>query len=256
MNILDIFAASDFKVELVQPTSNTPAYIEILKLILSWPTIILITFVWILLRFERSIKKFLENLGEVSLKAGGVEASAKRHQIEAAASLGAASAFHQMSVTDEHALPAEVSLDAVAQVLSDAIEPTTARRLASASVLWVDDRPENNVYERKSLEALGVHFEMSTSTEDALKKIRQNDFDLVISDMGRPPDDKAGYTLLDRLRSLGNKIPFIIYAGSRAQEHRDEAIRHGAMGCTNSPQELFELVITAISKKRSTPTTR
>lgn len=56
----------------------------------------------------------------------------------------------------------------------------------------MDDNPANNNYERQALEALGIRFTISTSTEDALEKIKVQNFDAVISDMGRPPDTQAG----------------------------------------------------------------
>jgi CheY-like chemotaxis protein len=69
--------------------------------------------------------------------------------------------------------------------------------------LWVDDFPNNNIYERQALEALGVNFVLATSTEEALKKISRQRFDAIISDMGRPPDSRAGYTLLDQSDTPG-----------------------------------------------------
>jgi CheY-like chemotaxis protein len=113
-------------------------------------------------------------------------------------------------------------------------------------VLWVDDRPQNNVYERKAMEALGIRFTISTSTQDALEKLRSRKFDVIISDMGRPPDPRAGYTLLDEIRRLGMTTPYIIYAGSNALKHKEEARNHGAVGSTNNPQELLRLVTEAI----------
>jgi DNA-binding NtrC family response regulator len=44
-------------------------------------------------------------------------------------------------------------------------------------------------------------------------KISAQHLDAIISDMGRPSDPQAGYTLLDKVRSSGNQIPFVIYAG-------------------------------------------
>ena len=120
------------------------------------------------------------------------------------------------------------------------------RRLEGSHVLWVDDRPDNNRYERQALEALGVRFTLSISTEDALERLRRQKFDLIISDMGRPPDQYAGYTLLDTLRGAGDRTPFVIYAGSRDPEHVKEAREHGALGCTNSAQELILLVTRAL----------
>ncbi len=110
----------------------------------------------------------------------------------------------------------------------------------------MDDRPQNNVYERKSLEALGIRVTISESTEDALEKVQSNRYDAIISDMGRPPDSQAGYTLLAELRKRKIDTPFIIYAGSNLPEHKTLARSKGASGSTNNPQELYQLVIDAI----------
>jgi DNA-binding NtrC family response regulator len=117
-------------------------------------------------------------------------------------------------------------------------------------VLWVDDRPTNNVHERQALEAVGVSFELATSTEEALVWLKHRSFDAIISDVGRPPDPRAGYTLLDKLRAAGDQTPFIIYAGSRSLDHQAEARQHGAIGCTNRPDELFEMVLAALGRGR------
>jgi len=186
-------------------------------------------------------------MGEFSFKAGpsGLEASGKR-QFEAAALLGAASASRITEGVEEKQLPKEEQARQIANVVSEASKPKTARRLEGANVLWVDDRPSNNTFERAAMEALGVRFTISTTTEDALEKLRQNRFDAIISDMGRPPDNRAGYTLLDEIRKQNIKTPYIIYAGSNAPEHRAEAQRRGALGSTNNPQELLQLVTSAI----------
>jgi len=131
-------------------------------------------------------------------------------------------------------------------LVAEAVTPRIIRRASRSRVLWVDDRPNNNSYARQSLEALGVSFELATSTEEALEKINRQHFDAIISDMGRPPDPRAGYTLLDKLGSMGNQTPFIIYAGSKAPKHVAEARSRGAIGCTNNAIELFEMVLLAI----------
>lgn len=126
--------------------------------------------------------------------------------------------------------------------------PGVVRRTSKSNILWVDDRPSNNIYERQALEALGISFTLAKSTEEALEKISQQPFDAIISDMGRPPDSRAGYTLLDALRAQGVQTPFMIYAGSRDPRHVAESRRHGAIGCTNNANELFEMVLSALGR--------
>ncbi len=208
--------------------------------VLAWP--ILIGFV--LVRFAPAMNEFFASLGEFTFKGAGFEASAKRKQAEAAAALAAAAAARP----DADSTPESTARSAreAAEVVADALTPRVLRKASRATVLWVDDRPDNNVYERQSLEALGVTFVLATSTEEALQKCRGQRFDAIISDMGRPPDDKAGYTLLQQLRAQGDQTPFVIYAGSGAPEHKAEARRRGAMGCTNRASELFEYVTSAL----------
>nr|WP_289415638.1 response regulator [Bacteroides intestinalis] len=110
-------------------------------------------------------------------------------------------------------------------------------------ILWVDDRPENNVYERNTLEQYGLIFTLALSTQQALHCMKHKDFALIISDMGRKEGKHEGYVLLDAIRKNDKKIPFIIYAGSKKQEHKNETLKRGGQGCTNSPSELIDLVI-------------
>jgi CheY-like chemotaxis protein len=130
--------------------------------------------------------------------------------------------------------------------ISELITPKASQQLAGAKVLWVDDRPQLNTYERQALEQLGIQFTISTSTDDALEKLQHPNYSVIISDMGRPPDKEAGYTLLEEIRKRGITTPFIIYAGSRAPEYVTETRRRGGLGTTNRPIELFEMVVDAI----------
>jgi len=42
-------------------------------------------------------------------------------------------------------------------------------------------------------------------------------------------------------------MPLMIYALGNRPEHRQEALRRGAFGNTNNPQELFQLVMRALA---------
>jgi CheY-like chemotaxis protein len=224
-----------------QIVSIVKALTELLGVLL-WPAIIL----YVLKRFSKPLSEFFSNLSELSFKAPGMEATLKGKQVEAAAAIGAAVAVRTMDGS-----PPEATLNAAkaaASAVTDAITPRTMRRLEGATVLWVDDQPANNQYERQALEALGMRIVLSTSTDDALLKTQQRAFDAIISDMGRPPDARAGYTLLDALRARGDQTPFIIYASSRAPEHVREAREHGAIGCTNQPNEFIEMVLSVMGQ--------
>ncbi len=212
--------------------------------VLIWPAILL----FVLTRFGQDLREFLSSLGELSLKGAGFEASLKKKQAEVAAALAAAAASQRDGDVSPEIVARQAKL--TADLLTDVITPRLIRRASRATVLWVDDRPGNNIYERQALEALGISFILATSTHEALAKIKQQTFDAIISDMGRLPDARAGYTLLDQLRASGNQTPFIIYANSRDPKHVAEARRRGALGCTNNASELFDLVLSALTYTR------
>ena len=175
-----------------------------------------------------------------------MEASAKRKQSEATAALTAATA----AKPGQHQTPevAATEARAAANVVADFSAPRLLRKAGRTVVLWVDDRPENQTYERQALEALGMRIVQVTDTDSALRTVEKQKIDVIISDMSRPPDDRAGYTLLDALRQRGNETPFIIYSSSGSVEHRQEARARGAFGSTNRVTELYEYVLSALAR--------
>lgn len=225
-----------------QIASLLKVVIELIQTLV-WPGIMF----FILVRFESPVRKFIENLSELSFKGAGMEATAKRQQIEVAAMLGAAAQKASPSTEANEQEPNEKARQ-VAKIVSQ-VTPRVAQRLGKTSVLWVDDNPSNNVYERRTLEALGINIILSKSTEEALRKISESHFDIIISDMNRPPDSQAGFTLLAELPKQAKHIPFVIYAGSNAPKYQTEAISRGAFGITNNPNELVQLVLAAQERK-------
>ena len=206
--------------------------------VLIWPALI----VYVLARFGPAIGDFLAHLGSITLRGGGFEATATRRS-QAAAALAAASVAWPI----EDATPAATAHAAkeAVQTISDLTQAQIAR-IANARILWVDDQPNNNVNERQALEAFGVRFVLASTTDRALAEAAVGRFDVIVSDMARGDDQRAGYTLLDALKERGIRTPFIIYASSRLPAHVADARARGAVGCTNRATELFDMVIVAI----------
>ena len=179
---------------------------------------------------------FFSRLDKLSLEAAGVRVSAEAATVEL--TNAAVEAAARGAADDE-----PVDVKKIVAAVGRAAELTAKHR---PEILWVDDRPENNVRERSAMASLGMHVTLALSTDDALENLRSRHFDVVISDMGRPPDLEAGYTLLDTMRAAGDMTPFVIYAGSNAPEHAERARKHGALGSTNHPTELIDLVVRAL----------
>ncbi|WP_336650376.1 response regulator [Kocuria rosea] len=189
--------------------------------------------------------RLLELLDSFDIDTPAGKFSIKLRQLEVAAALGAADAQKAKSTNDSPSRIGHVASTALRSMQ----EFQARRRPRQTILLWVDDHPENNLYERQAFEALGLRVEIARSTDEALSLMRRKIFALIISDMGRGTDRTAGYTLLARVRELGSNVPFLIYAGERTPEHIAEAGRRGAQGSTNSPSELMQMVTEELSGK-------
>jgi CheY-like chemotaxis protein len=119
-------------------------------------------------------------------------------------------------------------------------------------ILWVDDRPDNNTYERQVFESLGLTFDLALTTDEALARLSTNRYGAIISDMGRVEGPREGYRLLAAVRTSDAVTPFFIYAGSNAPQHKREAAERGAQGSTNRASELVDMVTQALSANDTT----
>jgi CheY-like chemotaxis protein len=127
----------------------------------------------------------------------------------------------------------------------------TQTSLQGARVLWVDDNPENQTYERGLLEQLGVQFTLAKNTDEAVRLLRETPYQLVITDFARSDDPRGAYTLLTELKKISSNTPLIIYSASANEKFIAEAKEKGAFGETNKTQDLFNLSIDAIRSGRS-----
>jgi CheY-like chemotaxis protein len=121
--------------------------------------------------------------------------------------------------------------------------PETLNNLTGKSVLWADDNPANNELAVRAIRKFGLDIEQATSTEAAMAAFQRRRFDLVISDMARGDDMRAGYNLLKLLRESGSKVPYFIFAGSDTPEYRRAAAERGAQLSTNDMLELVDYVV-------------
>ncbi|MEL6721204.1 MAG: TIR domain-containing protein, partial [Bacteroidota bacterium] len=117
------------------------------------------------------------------------------------------------------------------------------------TILWVNDNPNSNIYEREALKSLGFKFEMALNTDEATKKLEDNKYAAIISDMDRAEGPDEGYVLLKKVRQTDKNTPYIIYAGSNKIEYKVMAQEKGAQGSTNRPDELIDLVTTHIKSQ-------
>ena len=120
--------------------------------------------------------------------------------------------------------------------------------LPGARILWVDDRPENNLFERATFKSMGIGISLATSTEGAVATLQAEPADLLISDMERYGNRAAGLQLLERLQGLPERPATIFYVGSL---DRGRGTPPGAFGITNRPDELIHYVLDVLERDRA-----
>ena len=113
------------------------------------------------------------------------------------------------------------------------------------SVLWVDDHPENKVFEIEHLKRLEIPVTLAKSTDEALTALARGRYTMVITDMDRQEDGRtipqAGLVLIQRMKENNFQTPVFLYCSKKAVEmYREKVVAAGAAGVTYSPVELFE----------------
>ena len=113
-------------------------------------------------------------------------------------------------------------------------------------ILWFDDRPETLVNEIKMFSQLGVDVEVASTLEDVLVKMKNQKFDIVISDIYRGDEDKNGVETLTEIVKNGYHIPTIFYIGEYLRKLGTPPY---AFGITNRPDELLHLVLDVLERR-------
>lgn len=121
--------------------------------------------------------------------------------------------------------------------------PISVSTSVNKRILWVDDQPKNNSFLVAALEERGVRVDIALSTDEAIATIKKIPYDIVLSDMGRPEDDKAGIDLTRKLKELHINTPVYIFCGSWAARHlRSEALAAGVAEITSSGTTLLSVL--------------
>ena len=118
--------------------------------------------------------------------------------------------------------------------------------LRGARVLWVDDHPENNSWERELFRSLGVVIVSVESTRSAVASTKTESFDVVISDIRRDSEPVDGIDGAMQVRDAMPTLPIVFYI----QDVTSSQIPEPASGITNEPNELLHLVLDRLERVR------
>lgn len=134
-----------------------------------------------------------------------------------------------------------------AQPLSHTAEQNTFTQ--GLRILLVDDIATNVMVAELALKQHISHFDTASNGQEALAKIAQNTYNIVITDIRMPTMD--GVELLSALRQQGNKIPVIALTAVANEAEKHEYLDQGFAAVLNKPLDISKLLtaVMSISKK-------
>lgn len=194
---------------------------------LTWPMI----FGFLLYKFHKPIQTLIESARgrKFTIKVAGNELTMEE-----------ASEQQRKIVNDVQSRLAEIEKRFEASNTISLDREETKKASTSMRILWIDDRPKNNSFLVASLQEMGHFVDIALSTDEGISKFEESSHDIVISDMERPGDKKAGITLAKAIRSIKDGVPFYIFCGGwAARNMRDEALASGVTDITSSGTILF-----------------
>ena len=103
-----------------------------------------------------------------------------------------------------------------------------------------DDQKSRNILER-ILAPTDYEVEIVKSGEEAVKRLKRSEFNLVLTDLDMPGMD--GLELLSYVKSRYPDVPVIMVSGVATEESRNEALEIGAVGLLSKPYTRDQLLV-------------
>lgn len=211
--------------------------IELIK-ILIWPVL----FIVILLLFRKPISTFIENWKKAEFK---VDKSGITVVAEAVRNITEASIERAVGVEENEK---DRYIEEGFKGVSDTITKIQNYfdKIRNRKILWVDDHPEWNINEKSAFETMGIKITWCLTNEESLNKLKNENFDVIISDLFSDEGYPKGFDLLEELKIKKIEIPLIFYTGRVTQNLKEKAEDKGAYGIVDSPASLTSKVLSAI----------
>ncbi|MBK8455981.1 MAG: response regulator [Phyllobacteriaceae bacterium] len=115
-----------------------------------------------------------------------------------------------------------------------------------SKILWVDDFPTNNAFLIEKFIENKIDVVLSISTEDAMKKLANEIYEIVITDLGRiengVDNPLAGMDFIKLMKSRKIATPILVFASRRGLEYKEKLLSFGATDVTSSAVEVIKFV--------------
>lgn len=210
--------------------------LELIKLLV-WPITVLI----VLFIFKKPISIFIEKANKGNLKIGNVieiAVEATGHMIQ--------SSLEKVVSVNELDRPRYIE-DSVKRINETILKfQNNFEKIRNKKILWIDDHPKRNLNEKLTFETMGIRVILSMTNDEALNKIKKENFDLIISDLFSDEGLPKGFELLEKLKINDKKIPLIFYTGRVTQDIEEKAEKNGAFGIVDIPAALISKALSAL----------
>jgi DNA-binding response OmpR family regulator len=103
-------------------------------------------------------------------------------------------------------------------------------------VLIVDDEPDVLLMFRIGLEAAGFETGLAAEGQEALRRLQQERFDIVLLDVMMPVLD--GWAVLEKLRDEAGAPPVLVISARHGVQYQERALELGAVGYITKPVDL------------------
>jgi len=110
-------------------------------------------------------------------------------------------------------------------------------------ILYADDEKSVLVLFKITLEQKNIACTCVENGKDAIEKVKQNNYDLIILDSWMP--EMTGYDTLLEIKKLNIKTPIFIFSGDNKEDTKNQYLKEGVTEFINKPFP-FDLLIQKI----------
>lgn len=138
----------------------------------------------------------------------------------------------------------EGHIDGHDQQKKPGISMTLPESLKNKSILLVDDSPDNRLLISFMLKKMGLSVDTAVDGRDALQKVFDQDYDLILMDLQMP--NMGGYEAVMNLRQSGYQKPVIALTAHAMKDEKDKCLANGFTAYLTKPIDK-ELLISTLS---------
>ncbi len=107
-------------------------------------------------------------------------------------------------------------------------------------ILVADDEELIRWSLRRAFEAAGYTVDMAANGKEAIQKVEENNYDIVVTDLEMP--ELNGMKMLMRMREMGISLPVIVISAYLSENVIKESLHKGAFRCLDKPFQMEDVL--------------